>query len=145
MILSAGLGTRMIEANSAAGLDAKQAAVADSGVKALIPIDRPFLDYVLSVVAEAGYEKVCLVIGPEHHELRDYYENQLKTERLKISFAIQQKPLGTADAVLAGEDFAADDDFVVINSDNYYPLEALSILRQLTGAGTALFNWKSTF
>ena len=88
VILSAGLGTRMIKANSHAVLDAKQAAVADSGVKAMMPIDRPFLDYVLSIVAEAGYEKVCLVIGPEHHELRDYYANQLKTQRLEISFAV---------------------------------------------------------
>ncbi len=145
VILSAGLGTRMVKANGEAGLDAKQAAVADSGVKAMIPIDRPFLDYVLSVVAEAGYEKVCLVIGPEHHELRDYYANQLKTKRLKISFAVQQKALGTADAVLTVEDFAAGDDFVVINSDNYYPLEALSKLRQLSGAGTALFDRQSMF
>ncbi len=145
VILAAGLGTRMIKANGEAELDAKQAAVADSGVKAMIPIDRPFLDYVLSVVAAAGYKNVCLVIGPEHHELRDYYTNQLKITRLKISFAVQQKALGTADAVLAVEQFAAGDDFIVINSDNYYPLEALSKLRQLTGAGTALFSRQSMF
>ena len=145
VILAAGLGTRMIKANGEAELDAKQAAVADSGVKAMIPIDRPFLDYVLSVVAAAGYKNVCLVIGPEHHELRNYYTNQLKTTRLEISFAVQQKALGTADAVLAVEQFAAGDDFIVINSDNYYPLEALSKLRQLTGAGTALFARQSMF
>ena len=139
------MGTRMIKANGHAHLDAKQSAVADSGVKAMIPIDRPFLDYVLSVVAQAGYQKICLVIGPAHHELRDYYENQLKTNRLAISFAIQQKALGTADAVLAAEQFTAGEDFIVINSDNYYPLEALSKLRQLNGPGTALFDRQSMF
>ena len=140
VILSRGLGTRMVKRNESAELDARQAAVADTGVKALIPIDRPFLDYVLSALAEAGYKKVCLVIGPEHRELREYYGNELQTERLEISFAVQAEPLGTADAVLAAEEFADGDDFVVINSDNYYPLEALRGLRELDGAGAALFD-----
>ena len=66
VILARGMGSRMRRGDSSAGLDERQAAVADSGVKALIPIDRPFLDYVLSRVADAGYRRVCLVIGPEH-------------------------------------------------------------------------------
>ena len=144
-VLSRGLGTRMVKHNDTAGLDSKQAAVADTGVKALIPIDRPFLDYVLSVLAEAGYRKVCLVIGPEHHELREYYGNELKTERLEISFAVQAKALGTADAVLAVEEFADGDNFVVINSDNHYPLESLLGLRELCEPGTALFDRESMF
>ena len=135
----------MVKRNESAELDARQTAVADTGVKALIPIDRPFLDYVLSALAEAGYKKVCLVIGPEHHELREYYGNELQTERLEISFGVQAKPLGTADAVLAVEEFADGDDFVVINSDNYYPLEALRGLRELDGPGTALFDRESMF
>ena len=85
VVLARGLGTRMVKRNDTAKLSARQAAVADTGVKALIPIDRPFLDYVLSVAAEAGYRRVCLVIGPEHKELRDYYANQLQTKKLEIS------------------------------------------------------------
>ena len=135
----------MVKSNDTAGLDSKQEAVADTGVKALIPIDRPFLDYVLSVLAESGYRKVCLVIGPEHEELRQYYGEELQTERLEISFAIQAKALGTADAVLAVEEFSDGDDFVVINSDNHYPLEALAGLRELGGTGTALFDRESMF
>ena len=145
VVLSRGLGTRMVKQNNAAGLDSQQEAVADTGVKALIPIDRPFLDYVLSVVADAGYKKVCLVIGPEQRELRQYYGEELKTERLEISFALQAKALGTADAVLAVEGFANGDDFLVINSDNHYPLEALARLRELSGVGTALFDRESMF
>ena len=145
VILARGLGTRMVKRNNAADLDAEQAAVADTGIKALIPIDRPFLDYVLSVVADAGYTKVCLVIGPEHKELREYYGKELQTERLEISFAIQAKALGTADAVLAVEEFAEGEDFAVINSDNHYPMEALSGLRELDGVGTALFDRENMF
>ena len=143
VVLGRGMGTRMIKRNDRAGLNARQAAVADTGIKALLPVDRPFLDYVLTVLADAGYRQVCLVIGPEHHEFRDYYGRELQTQRFQISFAVQDQPLGTADAVLAAEEFVGSDEFVMINSDNYYPLEALSKLYGMEGAGLAVFERES--
>src|SRR3954452_13138192 len=55
VILARGLGTRMRKPDATATLDSRQAAIAESGVKAMIPVgagvrggtDRPFLDYVL--------------------------------------------------------------------------------------------------
>ena len=139
VILARGLGTRMRKEDGAAQVDDRQSAIADTGVKALIPIDRPFLDYVLSVLAESGYRDVCLVIGPEHHELRAYYQ-KLDTRLLNISFAVQEKPLGTGDAVRAVEKFAGRDRFLMINSDNYYPVEACRDLRLLDEPGLAGFE-----
>jgi glucose-1-phosphate thymidylyltransferase len=140
VILARGLGTRMRRQDPDAGLSARQAEVAATGVKALIPIDRPFLDYVLSVLAEAGYRRICLVVGPEHEELRRYYGEVLQYQRLELGFAIQEKPLGTADAVIAAESFAGGEPFLVINSDNYYPAAALEALRRLGGPGLAAFS-----
>lgn len=128
VILARGLGTRMKKADASASIDERQAMAADTGVKAMIPIGRPFLDYVLSALADAGYRTACLVIGPEHVAVRDYYTGIALT-RIAVEFAIQSQPLGTADAVLAAESFAGDDCFVVINSDNYYPVNALRRLR----------------
>jgi glucose-1-phosphate thymidylyltransferase len=139
VILARGLGTRMQKPDDSAQLTEEQREVAKTGVKALIPIDRPFLDYVISAVADAGYRSVCLVIGPEHDEIRNYYAS-LDCRRVNIEFAIQAKPLGTSDAVAAAEKFAAEDDFCVINSDNYYPLQALQALRELDGPGLAAFD-----
>src|ERR1041384_2276082 len=140
VILARGLGTRMRKAESAAHLDASQSAIADSGIKAMIPIDRPFLDYVLHALAEAGYRRICLVIGPEHTVVRDYYGQNLKPNRIHITFAVQENPLGPPNAVAAAEQFAAADPFLVINSDNYYPLDALKALRQLDFPGLAGFE-----
>ena len=70
VVLARGLGTRMRRNDGAAKVDGQQAAVADAGIKALIPIDRPFLDYVLSAAADAGYRHACLVIGPEQEAIR---------------------------------------------------------------------------
>lgn len=140
VILARGLGTRMRQQDPDAGLSAQQAQVAATGVKALMPIDRPFLDYVLSALADAGYRRICLVVGPEHEELRRYYGQVLKYQRLELGFAIQERPLGTADAVAAAEAFATGDPFLVINSDNYYPTAALESLRTLQGPGLAAFS-----
>ncbi|HUQ46661.1 MAG TPA: sugar phosphate nucleotidyltransferase, partial [Gemmatimonadaceae bacterium] len=128
VILARGLGTRMRKADADAELDADQAAAAETGVKAMMPIDRPFLDYVLSALADAGYTRICLVIGPEHTAVREYYST-VPLSRITVETAIQEKPLGTADAVLAAEPFAGGDAFVVLNSDNYYPSSALELLR----------------
>jgi dTDP-glucose pyrophosphorylase len=131
VVLARGLGKRMRKADENAGVASPQAAVADIGLKAMIPIDRPFLDYVLSTCADAGLTDVCLVIGPEHQQMRDYYEREISPTRIRIRFAIQEKPLGTANAVLAAEGFAGGDSFVVLNSDNYYPKVALDALHEL--------------
>ncbi|HSV26833.1 MAG TPA: sugar phosphate nucleotidyltransferase [Sedimentisphaerales bacterium] len=140
VILARGLGTRMRKASGSAALSREQEGIAATGVKAMIPaLGRPFLDYVLSGLADAGYKSVCLVIGPEHDIIRDYYSS-IQYRRLSVSFAVQQEPRGTADAVAPARDFAGSDDFIVINSDNYYPAEALKGLRELNEAGLAGFE-----
>jgi len=140
VILARGLGTRMRKQEDGAALNEAQSAVAETGVKALVPIDRPFLDYVLHALAEAGYRRICLVVGPEHDTLRSYYGQELEYERLEVSFAVQEEPLGTANAVAAARSFAGDDSFLMINSDNYYPVEAMAGLRQLEGPGLVAFE-----
>jgi dTDP-glucose pyrophosphorylase len=127
IILARGLGTRM-RAAANAPIDSAQATAADAGLKAMIPIDRPFLDYALSAFADAGLRDVCLVIGPEHIAIRDYYA-AVPLRRLRIGFAVQERPIGTADAVLAAKDFAGGDEFLVVNADNYYPASVIADLR----------------
>jgi len=140
VVLARGLGTRMRRSDDGAALDHQQAAMADAGIKAMINIGRPFLDYVLSAAADAGYRHACLVIGPEQEAIRRYYGEEAATERLDVSFACQPEPKGTADAVAAAESFAGNDPFAVINSDNYYPVEALRVLREQQGCAVALFE-----
>ena len=140
VILARGLGTRMRQADDRATIDQSQAAVADQGIKAMIPIGRPFLDYVLSALADAGCNDVCLVIGPEHSTVREYYQRPGLLSRVRVSFAIQEKPIGTADAILAAERFVAKDRFLVLNADNYYPIGAFAALRELREPGLIAFG-----
>jgi dTDP-glucose pyrophosphorylase len=140
VILARGLGKRMRQLDERATIDAEQAAVADQGIKAMIPIGRPFLDYVLSALADADCGDVCLVIGPEHSGIREYYEQPGLLNRVRLSFAIQPRPLGTADAILAAEPFAGEDRFLVMNADNYYPVSSYVALREMGEPGLLAFG-----
>jgi len=140
VILARGLGTRMQRPDKSAKLNREQTAIAGAGVKAMIPIGRPFLDYVLSALADAGFSRVCLVIGPEHQLVRDYYSVQAPPRRVRVDFAIQEKPLGTADAVLAANGFVGNERFLVINSDNYYPPDVFKDMRESGQTSVALFD-----
>ncbi len=139
IVLARGLGKRMRAADAAARLEPEQDRAASAGVKAMIPVGRPFLDYVLSGLADAGYRDVCLIIGPEHGLVRDHYA-RVQPRLIELAYAVQAEPRGTADALLAAQDFAAEDDFAVLNGDNYYPADALRTLREAGEPGTVLFE-----
>lgn len=142
VILARGLGTRMQKEDPSVTLEESQKRAAQRGLKALVPLagGHVFLDYVLSAVADAGFRRVCLVVAPDHDELRRRYLEEVPLRRLTVTFAVQEKPLGTANAVAAAESFVGEDDFIMINSDNYYPPSALKGLQSLEGCGVALFD-----
>ncbi len=139
VILARGLGSRMRKESDGAQLTDDQASAADSGVKAMISVGRPFLDHVISGLADAGFTDVCLVIGPEHDVIRDYYD-EVEKGRVRVSYAVQEEPLGTGNAVLAAEEFAGADRVLVINSDNYYPTDAYRAIRDIEGSGLVGFD-----
>lgn len=121
-------------------LDAEQQRMAEQGLKALIPFHgHPFLSYGISALADAGVRDVCLVVRPGADPIRAYYEG-LTTERVRLSFAVQPEPLGTADALLAAEPFAAGRDALVLNGDNLYPSATLEQLAATPGSSLAAFD-----
>lgn len=127
VILARGLGTRMRAADTNADLTAEQVAAAQAGLKTLVPLSngRTLLELAVSDLNDAGFSDIILVIGPEHNEIR----RRCAALGLDVRFAVQERPLGTADAVLATEDLIEEDElFAVFNSDNLYPVDALQKL-----------------
>jgi glucose-1-phosphate thymidylyltransferase len=140
VIMARGLGTRMRRADADATLSATQSAAAESGVKGMIPIKRPFLEYVISALADAGITDVVLVIGPEHDGMRRYFVEEAPPVRTRIRFAVQPEPIGTANAVTSAADVIGDEPFLVLNADNYYPVEAFRLLAAEATAGVVAFD-----
>jgi dTDP-glucose pyrophosphorylase len=141
IVLAGGLGKRMRKRDDEAVLTEEQRRAADTGVKSLLPMGgRPFLDYVLWSLADAGVTEVGLVVAPDHERLRDYYSVTAPPERLRLDFVVQQRPLGTADAVLAAEEWTAGEPFLVMNADNLYPTAVLRRLSALEEPGLPVFT-----
>lgn len=145
VILAAGRGTRLrlpsSKASSGSPLSEAQERAAASGIKALMPIRQassdgetthatPFLEFSLAALAHAGIEQVCCVIRPD---LDDPYTFFPSHPEIDLSFSVQKQPCGTADAVLCAREAVADSDFLVLNSDTYYPSSLLLGLAQSPG------------
>ena len=152
VLLARGLGRRMKEPAEATGLTPTQAAAAAAGAKGMMPIGppstapgagghaRPFLDFVLSALADAGCGEVCLVVAPDHSAMRAYYDGPGRPARLRLTYAVQEIANGTARAVQAAQAFAGRDPFLVLNSDNLYPASVLRSLVELDGPGLPAYQ-----
>ena len=107
VILARGLGTRMKAQTGHENLNSDQAKIANLGIKTLMPMmgGKTLLDFIFESLNSSGFTEICLVIGNEHKNIRDFCAGK----PYKISYAIQAKPLGTADAVLAAEKFVGSD------------------------------------
>ena len=141
IVLAAGLGSRMRRAAETAAVDSAQAAAAARGIKAMIPDarGRPFLDHLLSSLADGGVDDVCLVIGPEHDAIRNHYALR-PSRRVALTFVVQRTPTGTADAMLAAEAWTGDRDVLALNADNLYPVTAIRALVELGAPGFVAFD-----
>lgn len=145
-ILARGLGTRMRRADgegSGQSLTPAQAAVAATGNKGMIPAGaggRPFLDYLLSALADAGVDDVVLVVPPAHEVVRRHYAEVAPPRRVRVRYAVQPEPLGTANAVGCAAEVIGARPFLVHNADNAYPVEALRALAHASEAATVAFD-----
>ena len=141
VVLAAGLGSRMRRESSVAPLSEAQAEAAARGVKGMIPDGRgrPFLDHVLSSLADGGITDVCLIVGTDHESIRDHYALR-PPRRVKLAFATQPSPIGTADALLAATPWFADGEVIVLNADNLYPVAAIAALVNLGEPGCIAFE-----
>ena len=144
VVLARGAGRRMREPGPA-DLTPAQAAAASAGRKVMMPIgsgaeSRPFLDYVLASLADAGCDLVAVVIAPDQADVRDRYDVVCRPRRFQVVFAEQPDASGTAHAVLAAEAAVGRAPFLVVNADNLYPAAALATLVGLDGPGLPAFS-----
>lgn len=149
VLLARGLGSRMKQNDGAVALAANQAEAASAGAKGMMPIPsttlgargtRPFLDYVLSALADGGCTSVCFVVAPGHSAIRDYYDGPGRPARLRIEYAVQPVANGTASAVLCATTYTERDPFLVLNSDNLYPAPVIRALVELGEPGLPAYE-----
>ncbi|MBQ8430546.1 MAG: nucleotidyltransferase [Clostridia bacterium] len=118
VILAGGLGSRFGAAKQIEGIDKNNNFI---------------LDYSIYDAIKSGFDKVVVIVKPEHKHI---FENTLAKRlgnKIKVEFAEQttdekllekfnikrEKPLGTAHALLCAEKFV-DDNFCIVNADDFY-------------------------
>lgn len=149
VILARGLGTRMRADDGAQLTDAQRAAAA-AGAKGLMPVaGHPLLDHVLSALADGGVTDIVFVVAPRETALRGRYLGGAPPTRLRVHFAVQLEPRGTADALNAARevvdavgphDAEGRAHFLMCNADNLYPVESVAALVALDGPGLIAYE-----
>lgn len=85
--------------------------------KQLIPVaNKPILSYVMQHICEAGIQDVGIIICPETgYQIQEALS---KDTDLKLTYILQEQPLGLAHAVKVARDYLRDDSFVMYLGDN---------------------------
>ncbi len=113
--------------------------------KQIMPIfDKPMIYYPLSILMCSGIKDILIINTPEEsHQFKRLLGDGSEIG-IRISYEIQEKPNGLAQAFVIGEDFIGEDKVALILGDNiFYGSSFIDLLRKYTEIdGAAVFAYE---
>lgn len=89
--------------------------------KQILPIyDKPMIFYPLSVLMLAGIKDILIITTPEDQTSFKRLLGDGSDFCINLSYAVQPKPEGLAQAFVIGEDFIGDDNVCLVLGDNIF-------------------------
>lgn len=132
IILAGGSGTRLYPLTYAVS-------------KQLMPIyDKPLIYYPLSVLMLAKIRKILVITTPQDLDIFKYTLGNGSQWGIELSYAVQPRPEGLAQAFIIGENFIGSDPVTLILGDNLFYAQDLSKrLQELTQqeSGASIFGY----
>lgn len=132
IILAGGSGTRLYPITKAVS-------------KQLLPVyDKPMIYYPLSILLLASIGEILIISTPEDTPVYERLLGDGSQIGIRLSYRVQEKPRGVADAFILGADFIGDDSVCLILGDNvFYGQDMTSILRRAmqNTTGATIFGY----
>ena len=96
--------------------------------KIMVPVlNRPFFEHLIGYLKAHNIIDIVLAVGKSPEQVQDYFGDGIKLG-VRISYSIENFPLGTAGAVKNADKFL-DDSFIVFNGDVYTDIDLSEMMR----------------
>jgi D-glycero-alpha-D-manno-heptose 1-phosphate guanylyltransferase len=82
---------------------------------------KPFLEYLLNGLSYLEFSNVILSVGYRYEVIERHFGNSFKG--LKLTYAIENEPLGTGGGILNALSFAKYDELLVLNGDTFFDID----------------------
>jgi glucose-1-phosphate thymidylyltransferase len=124
IILAGGTGTRLLPSTAVTS-------------KQLLPVyDRPMVFYSLNTLITAGITEILIIVAPEHSgHFLNLLGSMFQRHGIALSFIVQKKPRGLADAYILGEDFLDGGASVMVLGDNVFEDDFTEAIQSFKSGG----------
>ena len=123
IILSGGNGTRLSPLTKVTS-------------KQLLPVyDRPMVMFPLQTLLRAGIKEILIIVAPQHAASYKKLLGDGREFKAKISYKIQKKPAGLAQAFIIGEKFIGHDNVCMILGDNIFEDDFSKVISNFKSGG----------
>ncbi|MFW6069252.1 MAG: nucleotidyltransferase family protein [Chloroflexota bacterium] len=115
LILAGGLGTRLRP-------------IVDDKPKPMAGVNgKPFLEHQLAFLQRFGLSHFVLCVGYRRQQIQEYFKDG-SPWGVRIDYAVEEQPLGTAGALKNAQAFV-DGPFLVLNGDSFFDADLHHLLR----------------
>jgi len=113
IILAGGFGTRLNH-------------IVPDVPKPMAPInEEPFLKYIFEYLLKNGVTHTVIAAGYKAECIQEYFGDEYKG--IKISYSIEDMPLGTGGALKKAMDCCNEDDVFILNGDTYFDVDLIEM------------------